>query len=132
MQYSYNTFSAKYPLAVVDHLLDVLGDDLGIGFDIGCSFKSTLSNSPLLKDRASKQNLLLLLNAFHGYAHNRQCQMSNHPLYVKGCGLEDFEIMEKIFSLCQIVLLRQYGMRLISIIFNISISFFNKTTRTSI
>ncbi|SJK97305.1 uncharacterized protein ARMOST_00557 [Armillaria ostoyae] len=29
---------AKYPIAIVDKLLDVFGEDLGVGYDIGCKF----------------------------------------------------------------------------------------------
>ncbi|KAG1906113.1 uncharacterized protein F5891DRAFT_1125597 [Suillus fuscotomentosus] len=38
---------AKYPLAVIAKLMDVFGDGLGSGYDIGCQFKTTLNNSPL-------------------------------------------------------------------------------------
>lgn len=36
--------------------------------------------------------------AFHGYAHNRLCQLSNHPLYLIGFGIEDLEGMERVFA----------------------------------
>jgi len=42
-----HAYSAKYPLACVEKLLDAFGDDIGGGFDIGCKFKTTLNNSPL-------------------------------------------------------------------------------------
>ena len=35
----------------------------------------------------------------HGYAHNRLCQLSYHPKYVKGAGIEDFETCERTFSI---------------------------------
>ncbi|KAJ3746941.1 hypothetical protein EV360DRAFT_76388, partial [Lentinula raphanica] len=38
---------AKYPLAIVNRLLDVFGKDLGIGYDIGCGFKATIKKTPL-------------------------------------------------------------------------------------
>ena len=38
---------SKYPLAIVAKMLDVFGADLGQGYDIGCSFGTTLDNSPL-------------------------------------------------------------------------------------
>ncbi|KAL0948688.1 hypothetical protein HGRIS_010489 [Hohenbuehelia grisea] len=38
---------AKYPIAVVEHLLDTLGADLGGGYDIGCKFSGTLARSNL-------------------------------------------------------------------------------------
>jgi hypothetical protein len=34
----------------------------------------------------------------HGYAHNRACQLSHHPKYTEGAGIEDFETCERIFS----------------------------------
>src|ERR1700736_6675858 len=37
----------KYPLAVVEKMLDVFGKDFGGGFDIGCRFETTLDKSPL-------------------------------------------------------------------------------------
>ena len=48
--------------------------------------------------KASASNVLILVNAFHGYAHNHACQLENHPLYLKGCSLENFEVMEHVFS----------------------------------
>lgn len=38
------------------------------------------------------------MNAFHGWSHNRLCQLYNHPLYTDGVGIEDLETMECIFS----------------------------------
>jgi KDZ transposase-like protein len=34
----------------------------------------------------------------HGYAHNKRCQLSFHPLNTPGAGLEDFETCERFFS----------------------------------
>ncbi|KDQ09799.1 hypothetical protein BOTBODRAFT_116704 [Botryobasidium botryosum FD-172 SS1] len=36
--------------------------------------------------------------AWHGYAHNRLCQLTNHPLYREGFGMNDFEGCERLFS----------------------------------
>ncbi|EGO04410.1 hypothetical protein SERLA73DRAFT_68093 [Serpula lacrymans var. lacrymans S7.3] len=72
---------AKYPLAIVDHILDNYGSDVGIRYDIGCAHEATL-----------------VVNAFHGYGHNRLCQLSKHPLYLTGYGLEDLETLERVFS----------------------------------
>ncbi|KAJ7823341.1 hypothetical protein B0H14DRAFT_3146087 [Mycena olivaceomarginata] len=36
--------------------------------------------------------------AFHGHAHNRECQLGWHPLYTQGVGLEDFEECERTFA----------------------------------
>jgi hypothetical protein len=89
---------AKYPLAIVDHLLDTLGDDLAVGYDIGCTFESTLKGSKMVGAKAERQKLSSPLNAFHGWAHNRLCQLLNHPLFRQGLGLEDLEVLERIFS----------------------------------
>ncbi|KAG0700154.1 hypothetical protein DFH29DRAFT_876763 [Suillus ampliporus] len=64
----------KYPLAIVAKLLDVFGENLGGGYDIGCQFQITLNNSslgPLL---------------------------SSLMTYIKGLGLEDLETCEHTFS----------------------------------
>jgi Kyakuja-Dileera-Zisupton transposase len=42
--------------------------------------------------------LQLVVDAFHGHAHNRLCQLVNHPLFCKGFGLEDLATCERIFS----------------------------------
>jgi len=46
--------------------------------------------------RKGKKSVRLV--TFHGYAHNWRCQLSFHPLYIVGFGLEDAEICECIFS----------------------------------
>ncbi|THG92734.1 hypothetical protein EW026_g8267 [Hermanssonia centrifuga] len=91
---------AKYPLAVANHLLETADDDRNkaIGYDIGCAFTSTVNSSPLVGPLAHEHGLTFAVNAFHGYAHNRLCQLSNHPLYKDGFGLEDLETLERIFS----------------------------------
>ena len=40
-------FSAKYPLAVVEVLLEVFGPGIGGGYDIRCKFGTTLNCSKL-------------------------------------------------------------------------------------
>lgn len=88
---------AKYLLAIIDRLLKVYGKDLGIGYDIACSFIATVAKS-FLSPAAREKALQLVVPAFHGYAHNCACQLDHHPLYVVGFGLEDFEECERIFS----------------------------------
>ena len=78
-------------------MLDVFGADLALGYDIGCRFETTLSNSPL-GDKARKNNHRCLVGAFHGQAHNRLCQSRFLATYVKGLGLEDLEGCERFFS----------------------------------
>ncbi|KAI5994770.1 hypothetical protein EDD15DRAFT_2195902 [Pisolithus albus] len=88
---------SKYALAVTSKLLDVFGADLGSGYDIGCRFKTTLASS-ILGERARSLNYTSLVNAFHGHAHNRLCQLDNLTTYVEGLGLEDLEGCERTFS----------------------------------
>ncbi|KAH9849711.1 hypothetical protein C2E23DRAFT_736739 [Lenzites betulinus] len=89
---------AKYPLALLNHTLDVLGDHTAFGYDIGCTFKETVARSKLVGPKAAACQVLFAVCAFHGYAHNRQCQLANHPLYLVGFGLEDLEGLERVFS----------------------------------
>ncbi|KAI5989484.1 hypothetical protein EDD15DRAFT_2171323 [Pisolithus albus] len=88
---------SKYALAVTSKLLDAFGSDLGGRYDIGCRFKTTLASS-VLGERARSLNYTSLVNAFHGHAHNRLCQLDNLTTYVEGLGLEDLEGCERAFS----------------------------------
>lgn len=88
---------AKYGLAVVEHLLQVFGKDLGIGYDVGCKFGTTVARSEL-GPVAAELNFKSLVGSFHGHAHNRICQLSHLATYVPGIGLEDLEGCERLFS----------------------------------
>ncbi|KAJ7796124.1 hypothetical protein B0H14DRAFT_3093428 [Mycena olivaceomarginata] len=88
---------AKYPLAVVDSLIEHLRDNIGNGYDVGCDFQTTIKNSPLAA-RARQCNFRCLVGAFHGHAHNRLCQLCNLATYVLGLGCEDLEGCERFFS----------------------------------
>ncbi|KAJ7265306.1 hypothetical protein C8J57DRAFT_1230307 [Mycena rebaudengoi] len=79
---------AKYPLAMVDALLDVFGPKLGAGYDIGCGFETMIKNNPL-GPQAKAMQLKCLMGEFHGHAHNRKCQLEYLVNYVPGMGLED-------------------------------------------
>jgi hypothetical protein len=79
-------------------MIDTFGADLGLGYDIGCRFKSTLNKSSL-GPKARIANHTCLVGAFHGHAHNRLCQLSFLATYVEGLGLEDLEGCERFFSL---------------------------------
>ncbi|KAJ6608349.1 hypothetical protein B0H10DRAFT_2166594 [Mycena sp. CBHHK59/15] len=72
---------AKYPLAMVEALLNALGKGLGGGYNIGCKFKSTLWRSPLgaLSRAKGYQSLFL-------------------ATYMVGLGIEDLEGCERFFS----------------------------------
>lgn len=84
-------------MAIVSRLLEVFGADLGVGYDIGCQFTKTLARSPL-GEKAEGLSCKLLIPAFHGYAHNRLCQLVYLATYVLGLGMEDLETSERFFS----------------------------------
>ncbi|KAG1885509.1 hypothetical protein F4604DRAFT_1918207 [Suillus subluteus] len=88
---------AKYGLAIVDRLLDVCGADQAIGHDIACSSRKTIASSSI-GAKAAELKLQVVVNAFHGFSHDRRCQLRNHPLYLNGLGLEDLETCERIFA----------------------------------
>ena len=77
--------------------MKVYGRNQGVGYDIACSETATVAASSL-KDAATTNGLQLIVNSFHGYAHKRLCQLSFHPLYLRGLGIEDLETCERIFS----------------------------------
>ncbi|KAG8918247.1 hypothetical protein FRC03_009306 [Tulasnella sp. 419] len=85
---------AKYPLAILAHLDQLLPGKKLVGYDIGCATTKTLSRSKL----GDKAQIRFVIPSMHGYAHNRPCQLSFHPKYVGGTGIEDFEGCERIFS----------------------------------
>ncbi|KAG2122419.1 hypothetical protein BD769DRAFT_1629231 [Suillus cothurnatus] len=89
---------AKYPLAIIDHLLNVYGKNRGVAYDIGCAFSKTLNISSL-GPRTRALNFRMMVGAFHGHAHNRRCQIDWHPLYIEGTGHTEGEGCEHIFSL---------------------------------
>ncbi|KAI0782170.1 hypothetical protein C8Q75DRAFT_795935 [Abortiporus biennis] len=88
---------AKYPLSFLSKVLDTLKPGSLGGYDIGCSFLSTVKNSSL-GSLFKQTDSSLCVNAFHGYTHNYICQLAHHPNVTKGIGLEDLETMERIFS----------------------------------
>ncbi|KAJ6544858.1 hypothetical protein DFH09DRAFT_928192 [Mycena vulgaris] len=88
----------KYTLAIVDFLLHTYSEDAGIGYDIMCTFYKTLLRSSL-GCQVVGLHVRGVVPAFHGHAHNRACQLSWHPLYVEGAGLDDFEECERTFCL---------------------------------
>ncbi|KAJ3712115.1 hypothetical protein DFJ43DRAFT_1135053 [Lentinula guzmanii] len=88
---------AKYPLAILNRLLEVIGSDIGMGYDIGCGFGTTIDNSPL-GQKAKQLHFTSLVGAFHGHAHCRLCQTSHLCTYINGLGLEHLEQCETFFS----------------------------------
>jgi len=92
----------KYPLSLVNRLLDTVGKDMCIGYDIMCSFIKTLQSSSIGR-KAVLLNVTGVVPAFHGFAHRRSCQVWWHPMYARGVGLEDFEECERTFSLSNLL-----------------------------
>ncbi|EIW73883.1 hypothetical protein CONPUDRAFT_68205 [Coniophora puteana RWD-64-598 SS2] len=90
---------AKYPLALVSKILELLEHRCLGAYDIGCTFSSTIESSSL-GERFKERECRMIVDAFHGYAHDYKCQVNNHPLRITGAGLEDFETIERIFSAC--------------------------------
>ncbi|KIY44307.1 hypothetical protein FISHEDRAFT_77502 [Fistulina hepatica ATCC 64428] len=88
---------AKYLLAMTSKILELLGEKNILAYDIGCAFEGTLSHSSLA-NKAKDQSLHCCVNAFHGTAHNATCQSRYHPNVIDGMGLEDLEMLERIFS----------------------------------
>ena len=91
-------YSAKYGLAIVDKIVELLGHEglIGLGYDIGCAFSGTVGRSSL--GARVKDIVRFVVGAFHGYAHNAACQSLHHPNITEGIGIEDLEGMERIFS----------------------------------
>ncbi|KAJ6501407.1 hypothetical protein DFH09DRAFT_1335950 [Mycena vulgaris] len=88
---------SKYPLAIVNHLLNILGE-IALGYNIGCKLGKMVKVHPALKDLARDKNFRALVGAFHGHGHNRLCGLDNLMTYVEGVGLEALEGCESFFS----------------------------------
>ena len=88
---------AKYPLATISQLLELLPPGLGVGYDIACSFTGTVARSSL-DPQAWHLGLHMVVPAFHGHAHNRLCQLEYHIQMSSGFGLEDLETCEHVFA----------------------------------
>lgn len=82
----------------MNRLIDLFGEDILIGYDIGCGFSATANSSKLLGPKVRAKKCRLCVNAFHGYAHSRKCQLKWHPMHTRGAGCEDFEGCERVFS----------------------------------
>lgn len=78
-------------------MLDTFGERLANGYDIGCRFKATVKYSTL-GQRAKDLRHAFLVDEFHGFAHNRLCQVDHLTTYCKGLGIEDLGNCERSFS----------------------------------
>ncbi|KIJ37251.1 hypothetical protein M422DRAFT_178173 [Sphaerobolus stellatus SS14] len=89
---------AKYPLAITNRLIEVLGPHQLQGYDIGCHFSGTANRGNITGPKVRSAGHAFLCGLFHGHAHNRRCQLDWLPLYYEGAGLEGFEGCENFFS----------------------------------
>ncbi|EJT96659.1 hypothetical protein DACRYDRAFT_102753 [Dacryopinax primogenitus] len=88
---------SRYSLTVLDKCIKTFGVGLAFGYDIGCTHSVTIQQSPL-GAQAAAASLRFFVGAFHGYAHNRRCQLAFHPCLLATAGLEDFETCEWVFA----------------------------------
>ncbi|KAJ8455915.1 hypothetical protein ONZ51_g12302 [Trametes cubensis] len=63
----------KYPLAIVNKLVDTYGGDIKIGYDIACAFSKVLRKSSI-GAKVTALGVTGVVPAFHGHSHNRPCQ----------------------------------------------------------
>jgi len=54
---------------MANKLMQVYGEDIACGFDIGCAFSKTLAASSL-GPTTHKNRFRCVVGAFHGHAHN--------------------------------------------------------------
>ncbi|KAI6142300.1 hypothetical protein EDD17DRAFT_1662346 [Pisolithus thermaeus] len=94
---------SKYALVVTLKLLDTFGSDIGGGYNIGCRFKTTLGSS-ILGECARTLNYTSLVNAFHGHAHNRLCQLDNLTTYAIAYYFKHNDEMEVYANLTKFLL----------------------------
>ncbi|EKM48880.1 uncharacterized protein PHACADRAFT_59495, partial [Phanerochaete carnosa HHB-10118-sp] len=88
---------AKYLLAIISKILENLGDDIMIAYDIGCTTETTVSRSSLGLKFCHKR-AKFCISAFHAYTHNHVCQMHYHPNNIDGMGIKDVESLERGFG----------------------------------
>lgn len=89
--------SAKYPLATASSILNVYGPRTELAFDLGCALHVTLTRS-ILGPQAAEKQIRLVVDGFHGHAHNRGCQVDFHPQYIVGNGRSDHAGCERVFD----------------------------------
>ncbi|KAI0371570.1 hypothetical protein BV20DRAFT_941699 [Pilatotrama ljubarskyi] len=87
----------KYPIAIMNRLIEVYGPNVKVGYDVACAFHKILRRSSI-GAHVVALNATGVVPSFHGHSHNRACQVAWHPLYMDGVGKEDFEGCERCFS----------------------------------
>ncbi|KAI0247383.1 hypothetical protein BJV78DRAFT_1157258 [Lactifluus subvellereus] len=87
---------AKYPLALVNQVLEVFQDRPGLGYNIGCSFTETIAKSSIVEKARGKALCLVFLHftAMHTNAFVSCLTI----LSTGGFGIEDLETAERIFA----------------------------------
>ncbi|KAF8511350.1 hypothetical protein BU17DRAFT_17860, partial [Hysterangium stoloniferum] len=88
----------KYPLTIVNKLIDVFGVNLLLGYDFSYGFSVTANTSALVGPKLGSSGCWFCVGSFHGHAHHHLCQLDWHPLYMEGYGLEDFNGCEWAFA----------------------------------
>lgn len=89
--------SAKYLQAITVKELECLGSQVGLGYDIDCSFETTINNSSLA-ELFQQLKWRCCVDSFHSYIHSYNCQLCYHLNIIKGMRLENLETLEHIFS----------------------------------
>ena len=89
---------SKYPLVILQFLLELFGNHQALVYDIGCAFKVTASRNPILKPLLDLKQMQFFIPAWHSWSHNCKCQLQHHPLHIEGLGLEDCKVCEHLFS----------------------------------
>ncbi|KAH7903092.1 hypothetical protein BJ138DRAFT_1021163 [Hygrophoropsis aurantiaca] len=73
------------------------GPNICVGYDIKCRFWQILQDSSI-STLVKELNMSGVVPGWHGYSHNRYCQITHHSKYKVGAGKEDFETCERTFS----------------------------------
>ncbi|KAK4699905.1 hypothetical protein P7C70_g6348, partial [Phenoliferia sp. Uapishka_3] len=96
---------AKYAIAVTRRACEgVAGNGkVLMEYDIGCEHGKTWRTAEAaLEERTGEKSRLEVQHccpSWHGYAHNRLCQLQHHPLHIKKVGKVEGEINERLWSI---------------------------------
>ncbi|PPQ93511.1 hypothetical protein CVT25_005212 [Psilocybe cyanescens] len=86
----------KYPLAIINQLLQEFRSDICLAYEIMCDFTVTLKKS-ILSEKVRAFCFCGVISAFYDHAYNCGCQVQWHPLYIEGVGLEGFKECKHTF-----------------------------------